>query len=172
MTEPRPLPARRRFSPTFYILLGLVAAACIGVFLYREGEDARKQAAEAKRIVEGLEKSRGTFYRLDPKSELAFSPTGPEFHGWKVLGEQPLPEAEVRDLCDLLASGSTYSRDNIRCFEPGMGFRLQSDSRTLDLIVCLNCQKFLTHQGSEIRSWNLSKSGCARFETIHKAHVP
>lgn len=172
MPDPQSLPPRRKYSPLFILLVGLVATVSIGLFFYREGEEGRRQAAEAKLLVAGLEASGGTFYRLDPTSEPTLKPTGPEFHGWKVLGEQPLKEAEVRELLDLLASGTTYGRDNIRGFEPGMAFRLRADSRTLDLIVCLRCRKFLTHQGSEIRSWNLSRTGCSRFEALYKAHVP
>jgi hypothetical protein len=172
MTDPQPAPPKRRFSFAFYVLLGLVASVCVGVFLYREGEAGRVLAAEARRMLEGTESSRGTFYKLDPKTDPAQPPLGKHFHGWKVLSETPLIAPEVKDLRDLLLSGSTYGTQNIRCFQPGMGVRLQTESRELDLLICLDCKKFVTHDGAVVQSWNLSRTGCSRFGSLYKAHVP
>lgn len=167
------MPARRSYSVLVYVLILLAAMVGIVVFIYREGEASREDAKAVVEMLEGLEAARGTFYKLDPmRSDPTQSPKKPQFQGWTLLAEQPLKPEEVRDLRDILTSKDTYGRDAIKCFEPGMGFRLQTDSRVLDLVVCLSCQKYVAHDGPVVKSWNLSKSGCDRFAVLYKAHVP
>jgi len=172
MTEPQPIPAKPRFSVAFYVLLGLVALICIGVAVYREGAPGRKSAAEVQAFLSDTETARVTFFKLDPKDEDPSQPrTGRRLHGWRVLGEQPLKEAETQDLRSILTSGSTYGTGSFHCFQPGMGIRFQTEARVIDLVVCLSCQKFLAYEGDEARSWSLSGIGCRRLGTLYTAHA-
>ena len=173
MTDPQPIPARRSRGVTFYVLLGLIAAVCIGLFIYREAEIYRKIAAEAAQMLQGLESAKGAFFALDSKGTSRVGPPAEGyFHGWKVVSEQPLKSGALEKLLGSLASGDSYGRESAHCFEPGMGLRLQTGARTLDLVVCLYCRKYIAHDGPVVRSWNLSRTGCDRLESIYQAHVP
>jgi hypothetical protein len=173
MPDPQRIPIKPRVRVPFYVLAGLVASGCLGVFIYREGGPGRQSAAEVAVLLAGTESARVTFFRLQP---IRLDPSQLQreihLHGWKVLGHQPLRDSEVEHLRDFLRSGSTYGTDNIHCFQPGMGIRFETEARVLDLVICLNCQKFLAYDGLNEKGWNLSTAGCARFAAIYEAHAP
>lgn len=78
-------------------------------------------------------------FSLEPFS----GPSDPKgFHGWPVLGEVSVQDADRRAFVDAVIAGAA-PRDSERslCFEPRHGIRAVSKNGAVDLVVCFECSQ-------------------------------
>lgn len=65
------------------------------------------------------------------------------FHGWPVLGRTVVADAAVRTrIVTAVQKGIADSDGSVaRCFNPRHGIRVQTSERTVDLLICFECQQ-------------------------------
>ena len=77
--------------------------------------------------------------------------TKPTFHGYLILGQAQVRSAETRTnlldaLYKVMGKGDPYA-----CFNPRHGIRAVRNKKTVDLVICFECQQIdiYDEQGSE-----------------------
>jgi hypothetical protein len=111
-------------------------------------------------------------YSLEPRAAQGET----DFHGWKVLGKTAVKEADVRKkLITALEKGAAES-DGSRpdCFNPRHGIRVSRGGKTMDLVICFECQQVEVYAGDERgKNFLISKSPRPVFNQVLKdARVP
>jgi hypothetical protein len=63
------------------------------------------------------------------------------FHGWMVLGQTTVKDADVRSqILTALYQGIAKSDGNgAKCFDPRHGIRATADGKRVDLVICFEC---------------------------------
>src|ERR1700722_14232822 len=66
-----------------------------------------------------------------------------DFLGWKVLGKTAVKDADVRKkLIEALAAGAAENKGEVAdCFNPRHGIRAKFDGKTVDLVICFECNQ-------------------------------
>lgn len=89
-------------------------------------------------------------YALEP-TRLPTERADEGFHGFAVLGEAALPDAEKPALLGLLGRGVAENEGVVAaCFNPRHGLRARfADGSTRDLVICFECMQIYEYHGAE-----------------------
>jgi hypothetical protein len=118
---------------------------------YKESSRRRKGDTipdQARAILEKAEQMEPLSLHPDRPQE---KPEG-DFHGWKVLGETVVKDAETRK--KLVAASARGVQENggkvALCFNPRHGIRATHDGKTADFVICFECFHGHTYVGDNL----------------------
>ena len=96
------------------------------------------------------------------------------FYGYRILGRHSVESAvTLSHVKDVLGSPCNYGRTGAMCFDPGMGVSLEEDGRTIDLVICLECNWADFYENEELRDRvAISVVGNSRLGKIHRELFP
>lgn len=157
----------------------VLVAVLIPLGSYLIGRAGRPAAKEVETFLAGSESAVVSFFRLDPKSNLLppGERPGASFHGWRILREVPLEAPIVQEVRSILTRPVSYGGQSPRCFQPGMGLKFKSPSRTLDFVLCLDCRHshgyddHAPHPDQPVKVWALSSRGADDLMRIYKRYA-
>jgi hypothetical protein len=113
---------------------------------------------------------------LDP-SRPAIKPEN-SFHRWEILGKTEVNDIETRKkLVAALQKGIGDHPNNyvVNCFNPRHGIRVTSEGKTVDLVICFECENIYIHAGndSDEKCYQTTNSPQPVFdEVLRQAGVP
>ena len=118
-----------------------------------------------------------TLYSLDGLryGEVDPSWTGERFHATKVFGKVEVTDADKRrELIAALKSGAeARPKVMIACFWPRHGLRITEGGRTVDVLICFQCQNTKTHQGDSTWDGAFSSRAEPAFDAVlNDAGIP
>jgi hypothetical protein len=97
-------------------------------------------------------------------------------HGWKVLGQTSLKDAEIRKklLATLEKGIADTGNVGIKCFDPRHAIRAKHDGKTVDLLICFECGWVYTYvDGKKTAQIIFDRVGQKVFDDVlRKADVP
>jgi hypothetical protein len=107
------------------------------------------------------------FFANDPNS----------IQGYAIIQRQMISDSQLQnDVINALNSRLVYGSDNIRCFEPGIAFRLGEGPNAIDVLICLTCRHIYFFRGGEVAYRNLNSAGVVRIEDLYgrlfSGHTP
>ena len=82
-----------------------------------------------------------TLISLDPNLEPKDGKDADRFHGWKVLGQTTIKDADVRKkVLDAVLKGIQENKgEAANCFQPRHGLHATHEGKTVDLVICFEC---------------------------------
>ena len=111
---------------------------------------------------------------LDPKPSAEKPRDG--FHGYKVLGQTVVKDADARKkLVDALKKGVAEHDGRVAdCFNPRHGIRVTQGGKTAELVICFECYQAHAYLGDkETKGFLLTASPQATFDgVLRDAKVP
>jgi len=165
---------RPLFSRAFLISVAGILLAAGSYFVYVSGAPARAASKSFEALLAGTETATVTFYTIDPVS----GHTPPEkrqgayLRDWKILQEKVLRDPrDVQRIRSILSSSGTYGTEAFHCFDPGLGFRFQTESRRIELVICLACRQIYAYEGDRRKFWILSESGVKKLYEVYETHA-
>jgi hypothetical protein len=157
-------------SSHFAVVLALVV-------LFAAGRAARAED-KGNKIPDDL---RALLEKADQFELLSLSPEEPKekpkdgFHGWRVLGQTTVKDAETRNkLLAALEKGVAENKGEVaRCFNPRHGIRVTHDGKTADLVICFECLQVKAFAGDRGHDFLVTRSPQPTFDAVLKeAKVP
>lgn len=129
---------RRKYWLGFTVLALLISGS---ILLARWDSARRLRAAlslDAQRVLAAGEPF--ILYSLD-YAEPTNPETGPDFHGYRIVGQTQVTNARTR--ADLLGAlyGGIGKGDPQACFMPRHGIRAGHGKQTVDLLICFECDR-------------------------------
>jgi hypothetical protein len=153
------------------VLVTLLAPLLTGASVRAE-EKENKIPDELRAILEKAEQ-----FEL-----LSLSPDRPQeqpkvaFHGWKVLGKTTVKDAETRrKLVTAFKKGVAENNGIVAaCFNPRHGIRVTADGKTVDFVICFECDQVQAFVGDKKEpGFLITDSPQAVFDGVLKeARVP
>lgn len=115
--------------------------------LFTSAADAQMKLPDA--VQEALKKAEKIqLLSLDP-AHADKGPVKDGFHGWKVLGQTDLAEADRKKVAEALIKGVPDEKGGARCFIPRHGIRAQMAKESLDLVICFECSWIYIFSGDK-----------------------
>lgn len=63
------------------------------------------------------------------------------FHGFQILGKIEVKEEVRKKIVSSLLAGIASEKNMAKCFEPRHGIHAVHDGKTVDLVICFQCQR-------------------------------
>jgi hypothetical protein len=125
-------------------------------------------------------------YELPPGPVIAYKidgdytiedPNARKMRRWPILQERPTDEFTSKKIRDVLNDGSNYRQGGgSKCFNPGMGFRLGSPDRAVEVLICLHCKHVYFYEVGADESVGgakgISDEGMKAFGSLYKSLFP
>jgi hypothetical protein len=90
------------------------------------------------------------------------------FHGWRVLGQTTVKDAETRKkLVAALQKGVAENDGTVaRCFNPRHGIRVTRDGKTADFVICFECYQVKAFAGDKPHQFLVTRSPQPAFDQV------
>ncbi|MCZ7648892.1 MAG: hypothetical protein M5U26_27155 [Planctomycetota bacterium] len=132
----------RRLDPTLLLCCILLSTAC--------AEDGNRMPELAQTVLEKAE----TFilYSLDPAASRGEEKPKDAFHGYAVLGQTEVKDADARaKLVEAFKKGVKENQGEVAmCFEPRHGIRVKKGETTVDFVICFECLQVHCYGGGKL----------------------
>jgi len=103
--------------------------------------ELRRELATATAVV---------LYAVDPLGDGARA--APEFHGYEIRKEVPIPPAEVATVMTAVTRSVGHG-DVANCFDPHHALRVTTARGTLDLVICFGCAQLEAYRDEVRMGW-------------------
>lgn len=116
-----------------------------------------------------------TLYSVHPDREKPQSPEDRRFHGYPILGETDVGESTARQRVAREIQEAVAASDGgaSMCFNPRHGIRVTREAKTLDFLICFECDAIYIFDGEvRIDSSALHGSGAIINGILHAAGIP
>jgi hypothetical protein len=150
--------------PITFLAMILAAVHCVA------GD--RPPSREAKAILDKAE--RLELYSLEPDEKAAAVDPDGGFHGWKILGQTTIKDAnERKKLLTAFYLGLKASKGDIaKCFNPRHGIRAKAGGKSVDAVICFECLQVVYFVGNANTKDTITESPQRVFdEVLKKANV-
>jgi len=139
--------------------IGCLIAVGVAVWLVYRSRNPLAVLDDPDQLI--LYSIRGDAYRYTRNVKSA-----EDFHGFPVLGKMEIREAEKRGvIAAALKQGiASASGDVIACFWPRHGLRVVSNSRTVDYLICFECEWVYIFEESSERRIHVNNNSQAVFD--------
>lgn len=103
-----------------------------------------------------LKSEKLTLFALNPEK----AAEGAEnLQGWAIVGKVPVPELRYQNELKAAFIREMARAKAAACFNPRHGLRAETDDgKTIDLIICFECNSFQVHYGSERANGAINKT--------------
>jgi hypothetical protein len=119
-------------------LQAVAAFAVLGVAARHGLADDNKMPKEAAAIL--AKATEFEVFSLEPS--LVKVEGKDTFHGYKTLGKTAVPEKTGKAFVEAIQSGMGGQIDPASCFNPRHGLRATVNGKSVDLVICFQCQQF------------------------------
>jgi len=142
-----------------FILALSIVAVTIGTWLIVRGSDPLSRIENANQVI--LYSIRGDAYRYTKNVKF-----DDELHGYPVLGKVQIKEAtKRRAIADALKSAvNSASGEVYGCFWPRHAVRVVSKGRTVDYLICFECEWVYVYEGSSENKTHANKRSQPDFD--------
>ncbi len=105
-------------------------------------------------------------YSLDPKQ--TNTSTGKDnFNDYPVLSKIEVVDPKLQsELKSALIEGMNQNAIEAKCFNPRHGLRVSSGLKTIDVVICFECNKLEVHSTKRVNALSVSNSAEALFDRI------